>query len=283
MPMLDHQHPRISRMSRTSRRRFAAAAMFPAALAGGAGAAGFLPLPGGELLFIDELGSRLVSVSLVDGAPEVLHEAPITGTVSHIAVDSDPGHYAAVGSDDPASPITLVDLETWETLPVAIPDAGEVGLLMTHDVVFHRNDVLNRLEAYPIENLLTGEIEPVSTVEIGAGGHGESIDTGSNLLYCATEDGIDTAAWDGSTLTYVTTYPWSDDGTIEGRGYFQRLTFDGRHLASYISNRAAAETEWTTWTNYAMVVDTASGDVLRPEIGDGYVYRFGLAERLAVF
>lgn len=245
--------------------------------------AGFLPLPNGELLFVDEGGSRLVSVGMGDSALEITNEAPVTGTVSHIAIDPEFAHYVAVGSDDPASPIALIDLETWEPIAVAIPNTGEVGLMMTPDTLFHRNDVLNRIEAYPIANLKKGDIEPVSTVEIGAGGHGESIDGAGNLLYCATEDGIDVAEWDGSKLTYATTHSWSDDGSVSGRGYFQRLTFDGRHIVSYISDRSADETDWTEWTNSAMVVDTASGAVLRPVIGDGYVYRFGLAEGLALF
>jgi hypothetical protein len=244
--------------------------------------AGFLPMPDGTLAFIDERGSRLVAMGM-DGGPRIVGETLVTGTVSHFAIDADHAHYAAVGSDDRESPITLVDLETWSTVPAAIPDTGEVGLMLTHDTLFHRNDVLNRIEAYPIEHLLGGGVEPVATVAIGASGHGESIDATRNRLYTATDDGIDVAEWDGSALTFITTYPWNEDGRTGGRGYFQRLSFDGAHVVSYVSDRSADETAWTTWTNRAMVVDTASGEVLRPEIGDGYVYRFGLADALAVF
>ena len=245
--------------------------------------AGFLPLPDGRLLFLDDLGKRLMVIE-VHGDHLDVQEAAIPGTsYSHIAVDSDHAHYAAVGSDDPASPITLVNLETWETTPVPVAEPGEVGIFLTHDFLFHRNDTLNQIESYALETILAGTVEIVSAVQIGAGGHGESISMAGDTLYTATNDGIDVVAWDGSELTFLTTYSWDSADRSGGRGYFQRLSPDGSTVVSYTADRTAPETEWTTWANDALLVDTNDGVTNRIELGNGYVYRFGLSAESALF
>jgi hypothetical protein len=245
--------------------------------------AGFIPLPDGQILFLDDLGKRLIGIE-VHGDHLHTSEAPIPGTsYSHVAIDSDHAHYAAVGSDDPDSPITLVNLETWETTAVPVAEPGEVGLFLTHDHLFHRNNSLNQIEAYAMDSLLAGSVEILSTVPIGVGGHGESISMSGDTLYTATDEGIDVVAWDGSALTYLTTYAWDSADRSGGRGYFQRLSFDDSIVVSYTADRSAPATEWTTWTNDALLVDTDEGVTRRIELGTGYVYRFGLAADRALF
>jgi hypothetical protein len=244
---------------------------------------GFIPLADGRLLFMDDLGKRLVAVAIQDG--EIAQfEAAISGEAfSHIAVDGGNPRYAAVGSDDPAAPITLVDLADWSATPLAIPEAGEVGLFLTGDHLFHRNDVSNQIEAYALESLVSGTIEIVSSVQIGAFGHGESISSSGDRLYSATDDGIDAATWDGSELTYLATYSWASADRDGGRGYFQRLTADDRTIVSYTADRSAPETAWPTWSNDAVLVDLETGETHRVELGGGYVFRFGLGTDHALF
>jgi hypothetical protein len=245
--------------------------------------AGFLPVASGELLFIDDAARQLVSVE-VHGDHIDTHTVDLPGTAfSHLAVDSDHAHWAAVGTDDPAASIVLVDLETWETILVALPEAGEVGLMLSHDLLFHRNDVSNQVEAYWLSDLVEGVVEPVSTVPIGPFGHGESITMDGDTLYIATDEGIEAVAWDGEALTFLTAYPWATAEREGGRGYFPRLSFDDRQVVSYTADRSGPETEWETWENDALLIDTRSGEVNRFELGPGYVYRFGLAEQLALF
>jgi hypothetical protein len=245
--------------------------------------AGFIPLPDGRLLFMDDLGARLLAIE-VHGDHLHTQEAVIPGTAfSHIAIDSDHAHFAAVGSDDPDAPITLVNLETWEPTPVPIAQPGEVGLFFNYDSLFHRNNKLNQIEAYALEDVLAGTAEIVSSVQIGAGGHGESISINGDTLYTATDDGIDAVAWDGDQLTFLTTYPWDSADRTGGRGYFQRLSLDGRQIVSYTADRSAPETEWATWTNDAVLIDIAGGTTNRVELGTGYVYRFGLSRETALF
>jgi WD40 repeat protein len=244
---------------------------------------GFIPLADGQLLFVDDMGKRLIALE-VHGDHFHTHEAQIAGeTFSHIAIDSVHADVAAVGSDDADAPITLVDLETWETVPVAIPEPGEVGLLMSHDYLFHRNSNLNQIEAYLLADVMAGVVGPVSKVPIGPGGHGEAITMHGDKLYAATDEGIDVVGWDGQALTYLTTYSWNSADRSGGRGYFQRLSFGGGTLVSYTADRSAPETEWDTWANDALLVDTADGITRRFDLGNGYVYRFGLSATTALF
>ena len=245
--------------------------------------AGFLPLANGQLLFVDEGARELVGIE-VHGDHVHTHSASLPGTtVSHLAVDSDHSHYAAVGTDDEDAPIVLVDLKTWEATPVALPEAGEVGLMLTHDLLFHRNDVTNQVEAYAISDVLAGTVEPLSTVAIGPFGHGEAITRDGSTLFSATDDGIDVLAWDGDALTHLTTYGWDASSRTGGRGYFQRLSFDESHIVSYTANREAAETAWETWTNDLWLATIATDEVTRTELGTGYVFRFALTPGAALF
>jgi hypothetical protein len=244
--------------------------------------AGILPMPDGSLLFVDERSSPLMAVIVADGRVAVDAIASVPAGVSHFAIDSEHAPSAAVGTSDPAAPIVFIDLVSRAIITVALPEPGEIGLMLTHDTLFHRNDVRNHLEAYPLSELVSGATAPVSTVAIGTGGHGESIDPTTGMLYCATDDNIDAVLWTGEELRYGTTYSWSDDASVTGRGYFQRLTSDGEHIVTYIYDRAAAPTKWGTRANHAMMVGIEGGTVLRPELGNGYVYRFGLANDLAL-
>jgi hypothetical protein len=248
------------------------------------GHAGMLPMPDGTVLFVDEPRSRLVAVGLVDGTAAIVHEVAVSQPVSHIAVDPE-AMYAAVGSSDPAAPITLVDLATWEATPLPLTDTGEVGLALSSSpaTLYHRNDVLFRIESYLVSDVLAGNLEPHAKVETGPGGHGESFDAASGRLYIATDEGIDVVQTDGPELTYVTTLPWDASGRTGGRGYFQRLTFDGTHVVSYTADRTAPEEEWDTWANDLWLADTTTDAVQRVELGPGYVFRFALSETSALF
>ena len=155
--------------------------------------------------------------------------------------------------------------------------------MLTHDTLFHRNDVLNQIEAYALEDVLAGNVTMIASVQIGAGGHGESITMSGDRLYTATDDGIEAVAWDGSELNYLTTYPWDSADRSGGRGYFQRLSLDGSQVVSYTADRSAPEIEWDSWTNDAVLINAGEGSTHRIELGDGYVFRFGLSHDAALF
>src|SRR5690606_5518289 len=126
-----------------------------------------------------------------------VHEAATPGHVAHISVESDHAHYCAVGtSGEDEHQLHLVNLESWDVTSLQLPDAAEVGLMMTHDHLFHRNSELNQLEAYSLSELAAGNVEMLSYVDIGTFGHGEAVNEETGELFALTEDGVDIAYWD---------------------------------------------------------------------------------------
>lgn len=244
--------------------------------------AGTISLADGSVLFVDELGQRLMRIS-VHGDHLDIQEAPVPGHVAHIAIESEHAHYCAVGtSAEDEFQLHLVDLETWEVTSLQLPDAAEVGLMMTHDNLFHRNSKLNRLEAYDLPTLLGGTVEMLGSVEIGQFGHGEAVSEATGELFMLTDDGIDIAYWDSPELTYGKTLEWPASEPAS-RGYFARTIGEGSHLLTYTADRSAPETEWQTWKNRCLVYDIASGEPIVTDLPDGYVFRYALAEHTAAF
>jgi hypothetical protein len=244
--------------------------------------AGFLTLPDGRLLFIDETAGELVALQVAgDAGQEIVGRVPVPGPVSHFAVD--PGlAYAVVGAGDERQPLTLVNLGSFTARSFDV-EAGEAGVMLGGDplTLFHRNDALMQVESYPVDDLGGGKITPAAVVDTGAAGHGEAIHHDLGRLYLATDDGLDVVEIGQDGLAYRTTVPWAASGSDGGRAYFVRM--GEQHLFSYIADRAAAETEWGTWRNDAYVVDLATEQATRVPIGPGLVYRFGFSDRYALF
>ncbi|MCO5214931.1 MAG: hypothetical protein M9934_13635 [Thermomicrobiales bacterium] len=241
--------------------------------------AGIINLPNGTALIVDDAAGRLLNIGVHEGEFEILGEAPVPGTVAHFAIESDHAHHCAVGtSGEDEYQLHLVDLEDWSVVSLHLPDAGEVGLMMTHDVLFHRNSNLNQVEAYSLATLAEGTVEPLSTLPIGTFGHGEAINPETEELFMLTDDGVDVAYWEDPELVYGKTFAWPSS-----RGYFTRLIQDGKYLLTYTSDRSAPETEWHTWQNNVVIYDVATGEPIVTPLPDGYVFRYSLAENLAVF
>jgi len=249
-----------------------------------AGHAGFLALPDGRLLFVDEATGELVALAL-DGAagPTVVGRAAVPGPVSHFAVDPDT-RYAVVGAGDERRPLTLVDLDSFTTRSFDV-EAGEAGVMIGGDPLnlFHRNDALMQVESYPIASISRGETTPTGVVDTGAAGHGEAIQHELGRLYLATDDGVDVVQITDSGLEYRTTIPWDASGRDGGRAFFVRLSHDGGHLLSYVADRDAAEVDWGEWQNDVYLADIATDEACRVELAPGLVYRFALADRVALF
>lgn len=241
--------------------------------------AGIINLPNGTALIVDDVAGRLLNIEVHGDHIDILGEAAVPGHVAHFAIESDHAHHCAVGtSGEDEYQLHLVDLEDWSVVSLQIPDAGEVGLMMTHDNLFHRNSNLNQVEAYSLETLAEGTVEPLSTLPIGTFGHGEAINPETEELFMLTDDGVDVAYWENPELVYGKTFAWPSS-----RGYFTRLIHEGNYLLTYTSDRSAPETEWQTWKNNVVIYDVATGEPMVTALPDGYVFRYSLAENMAVF
>ena len=244
--------------------------------------AGTIPLPDGSVLLVDDEARQLLHIE-IHGDHAHVHTAAVPGTVAHIAIESDHAHYCAVGtSGEDEHQLHLVNLESWAVTSLALPDAAEAGLMLTHDTLFHRNSHLNRVEAYNLTDLAEGNVEMLSYVDIGTAGHGEAINAETGELFILTDDGVDIVYWDEPALTFGKTLPWPASEPAS-RGYFCRLINNGSHLLTYTSDRSAPETEWNTWKNRVVIYDIITGDPMVAELPDGYTFRFNLADAVATF
>jgi hypothetical protein len=259
------------------------------------GHAGFLALPDGRLLFVDEETEELVAVQVSDTGIDVVGRVPVPSPVSHFAVNPAVTH-VVVGASDPVAPLTFVDLDSYTSRSFAV-EAGEAGVMLGGETppssggglggesltIFHRNDALMQVESYPVEAIARGSTTPTGIVDTGAFGHGEAIDHERGRLYLATDDGFDVVDVVPEGLAYHATLPWDASRRSGGRAYFARITPDGNHLISYIANREAAETDWETWENDVYLIDLGTEEARRVELAPGLVYRFGLSELYALF
>lgn len=244
--------------------------------------AGTIPLPDGSVLLVDDEGQRLLHIE-VHGDHLHVHEAAVPGAVAHIAVESDHAHYCVVGTtSEDEFQLHIVSLESFEVQSIQLADAAEVGLMLTHDYVFHRNSSLNQLEAYSLSDLLDGTTEILSYVDIGTLGHGEAVNEETGELFMLTDDGVDIAYFEDGELTYGKTLAWPQPDSA-ARGFFCRLINEGDYLLTYASDRSAPETKWTTWTNQAVIYDITEDTPIVTDLPNGYTFRYALAETVATF
>lgn len=250
--------------------------------------AGFLPLPDGRVLFTTSgETSELVALDLADGTPEITGRVTLPGGSIHLSVNPSVTH-AAVSSGtwseadgallDPA--ITLVDLATWTSIDQPI-ETGEPGVILTDELVLHRNDDPARLEAWPIADILVDAGTMSGSVPIGALGHGEAYEANLGQAFVATEDGIDVLDVTGPQPVFVKTFPWDTADRMGGRAFYLRIATTGDSLVSYVTNRDAEA--WGDWTTDAFIADLTSDEVIRVPLGDGLVYRAGIGEDCALF
>lgn len=246
--------------------------------------AGFLPLPDGRLMFIDELRSELVTLQVGAGrAPEVVGRVAVPGPVTHFAIDP-AGTHVAVGSDSKERPLTVVDLAAGTTRSFKV-ETGEPGVILGGNplVLVHRNDKPAQFEAYPLARIQAGEYGPTGVVDIGKAGHGEAISHSLRRVYSATDDGLDALNLVGDGLKFHATLPWATPERRGGRAFFMRLSDDGNFIYSYLRISGGADNPWQNWQNDAYIADLRTDEVTRVPLGPGLVYRQAQSARYALY
>lgn len=249
--------------------------------------AGFLPLPGGRVLFTTS-GDRpeLLELTIGDAGATLTNRAVLPTGPIHLSVDPSLGHAAVSGiveapaAGTPNGVMTLIDLGTWQTtsLPVA---TGEPGVILTDSLLLHRNDAPAQLEAWPLDGIAMGSGTMSGSVPIGAGGHGEAYAPARGEAYVATDDGIDVLDVTTPEPTFRRTFGWDVGDRTGGRAYYLRIATEGDSLVTYVTDRSAEG--WGDWTTDAYIADLTSGDTRRVPLGTGLVYRAGIGAGRALF
>jgi YVTN family beta-propeller protein len=249
---------------------------------------GFLSLPDGRVLFVDDAAQELVVLEVGNGEAEIGARVA-AGPGVHLAVDGD-AQYAVVSSGqwddasgerlDPA--LTLVDLDTYESTQFPIT-TGEPGIAIVGDPLrlLHRNDEPPRLEVFPVDGVLEDQFSFTEELVIGEAGHGEAVSHERDRLYVATNDGIEVIGVD-DTLEAIETTPWDVDGRTGGRAFYVRLSTDGNSLVTYLANRAPNQ-PWGEWENDAYLLDLDTNEATRIPLANGYVWRMGISDSHAAY
>jgi hypothetical protein len=241
--------------------------------------AGFLPLPDGRVLFANDQAPELVVLRVRHHTAWIEGRAPLPAPSIHLAASPD-GRSAAVSLE--GERVTVVDLSTFGTRTFGI-QTGEPGVLVGRSTVYHRNDDPPRLEAFDLVTLVDGSHPaPEGTVAIGAYGHAEALDDTRDRIYAATDRGIEVVEVQDTTMALAETWPYAVADRPWGRAFYLRLAPHTPSLVSYISDRPLDE-PWGAWRNDLWTVDTDTGARHRAPLAPGYVFRFALSSRYAVF
>jgi hypothetical protein len=241
--------------------------------------AGFLPLSDGRVLLANDQGAELVVLRVGHQTAWIEGRAPLPAPSIHLAASPD-GRTAAVSTE--GEQITVVDLETFGTRTFGI-QTGEPGVLMSRSTVYHRNDDPPQLEAFDLDALIEGSHPaPGGVVPIGEHGHAEALDDTRHRVYAATDRGIDVVEVQGTTMAFVETWSYAVGERTWGRAFYLRLAPHIPSVVSYLTDRPLDE-PWGTWRTDLLIVDTDTGERLRTPLALGYVFRFTLSSRYAVF
>jgi len=241
--------------------------------------AGFLPLSDGRVLFANDQGPELVVLRVGHHTAWIEGRAPLPAPSIHVAASPD-GRSAAVSTE--GEQITVVDLVTFGTRTFGI-ETGEPGVLVGHSIVYHRNDDPSQLEAFALDTLVDGSHPtPDGIVSIGEHGHAEALDDTRDRIYAATDRGIDVVEVQDTTMALAETWSYAVADRPWGRAFYLRLAPHTPSLISYFSDRPLDE-PWGTWRNDLLTVDTDTGERQRASLALGYVFRFALSSRYAVF
>ncbi|MFI6520327.1 hypothetical protein ACIBF1_32585 [Spirillospora sp. NPDC050679] len=253
--------------------------------------AGLLPLKDGRVLFVDEAARQLVALQ-TQGAPRIVGTAPLPeGEVTHMAADPSGRHVVVAAAEEHDhgegetgeeeehghGTLTAVDLETYRA-STGVVHTAHPGVVVGEGVVVHRNDDAKTFESYRLSDILAadgGHVAPTSSVPTGAAGHGEAYARGT--VIGATDAGLDTAKLSGTTLTKTRTIAWPSTG----RGYYLRLTGDGRLVTTYASADSAPA--WETWRHEAFVTDPVTGQGRTAALGTGFLFRHSVSDRTAAY
>lgn len=260
--------------------------------------AGFLPLKGDRVLFVHEEnleegeGELIVLKLNLRGQPAIIGRAPVGAPASHIAVHPKMT-YTVAGSDDEERKLSIVDLRplsstAYDTLAFVSIDSLDPGVAIggTPPVVYHRfineDFTAGRLEAFPLANLLAGDFTPTGQVSLETPPHGEVISHKLKRFCSAIVEGFACTDIVGDSLLPGGLLPYDTAERSGGQAFFARLADDQRFLYSYLRDSTTGDT-WPEAQNDAYIADLQSNQVTRLPLGPGWLFRFALSKRFALY
>lgn len=256
--------------------------------------AGAIVLSDGRVVFTDDKHGRVLQVRITRrGRPRIVGATKIPGDewdgAAWAAVDHNQRFYA-VTADDSA---TVVDLETHEATRLAVQREPEPDGSLSELHPYLAGDPLQlvlttggKFAAYDLGDVLDdGQAAPTSTAPLAPGPHGPVLARDGSRVYATNNDGLGSAALDGSQLTAPEQVSYSDDVEVV-RSSRPRLSVDGRTIigaAPTAVTPALAPEAWAQTQNVVSTFDLRRGTSSLFPLANGIVGRSAISERYALF
>lgn len=266
------------------------------------GHAGTIPLADGRILIPDEVQKQLVVLKTGASCPpqiaaRIPMPIPLGDRYGWTAVDPAGRYLLATSDDDDEATelLTIVDLENRSTRQLRVDVGGaeaEFGVSIGGDPVMVAFHLANRVDLYPLATLtaagmelndiVDGKLKPAASLEIGDGGHSDSVSMATGTWTGSTLRGLEIAHIGDGKFTDTKTLPWDIDGLTGGRNARQRLTTDGKFEFGPLNAIVPAE-KWANTQNDLHWVDLAHETASRTPLAKGIVGRAGVSKRYAVY
>jgi hypothetical protein len=255
--------------------------------------AGAFLLPDGKLLFADTLNSAIVCLSSPDaGVPVVDATIPaeLGGGVAWAAASPTLSHivFGSLQDSEESQFLNIVDLATLTNtvLEFELNEPEELTAWLLNDPLNLYVAVGGQIKSYLLSEILAGNTELLSVVEVELGSHGGATDVANSRLFYTTAPGTGFEVLDArhGAAEYLTQIPWDVDGLSGGRNARPRVTSDGQHIFGLMTPGLEDPSIWAETVISNHVVDMNELTAQRVEIGKGnFGYRWGMSDRYAVW
>lgn len=266
---------------------------------------GAFQMPDGRLLFADVKHERIVALSVDSaGGATITQDVPATldgnvawiaasPTFSHVAFGSlmgNHGHGGGDGHDHEAQPqwLNIVDTTTFENLEIEfeMAEPEEIHAWMAGDPLQVHVAVGGRVDSYTFAQLVTGDLTPLTSVDVELGSHGGATDaTRSQILYVGdVGTGFDVMDTSSGEATFVTNIPWDLDGETGGRNARPRVTTDGNYIFGVMTPGLEDTSVWaeTIVSNHIVNLADLTARRVPTDVGS-FGYRWQLSDRYAMW
>jgi hypothetical protein len=184
--------------------------------------------------------------------------------------------------------LNVVNLETFENvaLEFTMNEPEEITAWLLDDPQSLHVAIGGQIKSFQMDEVLAGNLEPLTTVEVELGSHGGATDVINRRLFYTTAPGTGFEVLDveGEVAEYLTQIPWDLDGLAGGRNARPRVTADGQHIFGLMTPGLEDPTLWAENVVSNHVTDMADLSARRLEVGTGnFGYRWGISDRYAIW
>jgi hypothetical protein len=254
---------------------------------------GALQLADGRVLFADVANEEIVALTIGDeGAPEITQRvaARLGGGVSWISANPTLTHIVvgSLAEESESQFLNVVELETFDNtaLEFQMAEQEEIHGWLLGEPLNLYVAIGGQIDSYVLEDLVAGNADPVSSVQVELGSHGGATDGRNQRLFYTTAPGTGFDVLDASSgpAEYLTQIPWDIDGLSGGRNARPRVLRDGAHIFGVMAPEMDDPGRWAEATVSNHITNMDDLTAVRLPISSGwFAYRWGVTDTVALW